>query len=106
MEPILAGLSVKWVNLDSSTCKCNSVMVTSLPSTGGGGVNSLRLTEEGLAGFAGGGPRVLRSGRAFLGGGGGTTNSSETVSDPSSVLPSNSGAACTAHYSSLLPHWS
>lgn len=57
-------------------------------------MNSLKLTEGGLSGFSGAGPRDSGSGRAFLGGGGGTTNSSGTASDPSSVIPSNTGEDC------------
>lgn len=59
-------------------------------------MNSLRLTEGGLSGFSGAGPSDPGSGRTFLGGGGGTTNSSG--SDPSSVIPSNTGEACPEKY--------
>lgn len=70
-----------------------TLMATPLSSRGEG-MNSLRLKEGGLSGFSGAGPRDPGSARTFLSGGGGTTNSSGTVSDPSSAIPSNTGEAC------------
>lgn len=66
-----------------------------LSCSGEGGMKSFRWTEGDLAGISGAGPTDPGSERTLLGGGGGTTNSSGT-SEPSSVMPSNTGEACSA----------